>query len=566
MPGIGFFNHGTSPSTSMASILPLDSKHPAPKRRWSSNRSSSENVRPKPPIRTMPKSSSGRGGLKGFVESPADIIMTIESPPLVCYGPPKESTGALLCGIMKLEVKEAEQTFEAFTMRLLADVLTRKPVSAHCSDCATSISELHKWPLISEPVVLKQGTHTYPFSYLLPGHLPASNNNVLSRITYCIYATATTIKGDEIKFERSITLQRAVLPGPDKHSTRVFPPTNLSANVTLPSVVHPGGDFPLQIRLDGILSKARTTRWRLKKLTWRIDETSRVVSPACKQHSSKLGGDGKGLLHDNVRTVGSGEVKSGWKSDYAGTDGKIEVEFDASIPAHADAACDVDSPCGISVSHNLVVEMIVAEENCPVPPSRLVNPTGAARVLRMQFHLPVTERSGLGISWDEETPPVYENIPASPPSYGTVLEIAGEAGVALFSPKNHSFIHLFTLFFYSTACGHFAWALDGFSQTLANRGLFTVCLFCYVYIVSGVLCKYCSVFSSVTPLSYMYHSIIFSRSHEFPFRNNTSCHQKKKRNINQHQELLFSPPHPWYHNSVQAFPSLPSAVCVYPPV
>ncbi|CUS09001.1 unnamed protein product [Tuber aestivum] len=434
MPGIAFFNHGASPSTSMTSIIPLDSKHPAPKRRWSSNRSSSETDRPRLPIRTMHKGSSGRGGPKGFIESPADIAMTIESPPLVCYGPPRESTGALLSGIMKLEVKETEQTFEAFTVRLLADVLTRKPVSAHCPDCTTSVSELHRWSLINEPVVLRKGTHTYPFSYLLPGHLPASNTNALSRIAYCIYATATTIKGVEIKFERPITLQRAVLPGLDKHSTRVFPPTNLSANITLPPVVHPGGDFPLQIRLDGVLSKARTSRWRLKKLTWRIDETSRVVSPACKQHSSKLGGDGKGLLHDDVRTVGSGEVKTGWKSDFTGTDGKIEVEFNAGIPAHAGAACDVDSPCGISVTHNLVVELIVAEEHCPIPPSKVVNPTGAARVLRMQLHLLVTERSGLGISWDEESPPVYENVPVSPPSYGTVLEVEGEAGVALFSP------------------------------------------------------------------------------------------------------------------------------------
>lgn len=47
----------------------------------------------------------------------------------------------------------------------------------------------------------------------------------------------------------------------------------------------------------------------------------------------------------------------------------------------------------------------------------MVTPTGAARVLRMQFRLTVSDRSGLGISWDEETPPVYENIPAAPPTY-----------------------------------------------------------------------------------------------------------------------------------------------------
>jgi hypothetical protein len=289
--------------------------------------------------------------------------MQIESPPLVCYGPPKESTGTLLSGLIRLDIREPRQQLESFTMRLLASVLTRKPVSTHCPDCAASVSELHTWSFITEPVVLKKGVHSYPFSYLLPGHLPATNSNALSKISYRFHATALTVKGDKVKFERPIVLQRAILPGPDRHSVRIFPPTNLSANMTLPPVVHPGGDFPLQIRLDKVLSKARTNRWRLRKLSWKIDETARVVSPACKAHSARLGGEGKGLLREDVRTIASGEVKTGWKSDFTTDDGKIEVEFNAGIPAHADASCDVDSPCGISVSHNLVVEMIVVEEH-----------------------------------------------------------------------------------------------------------------------------------------------------------------------------------------------------------
>lgn len=45
-------------------------------------------------------------------------------------------------------------------------------------------------------------------------------------------------------------------------------------------------------------------------------------------------------------------------------------------------------------------------------------PTGAARVLRMQFRIHLTERSGLGISWDEEVPPIYQDVKMlSPPSY-----------------------------------------------------------------------------------------------------------------------------------------------------
>src|SRR5262249_3884829 len=61
--------------------------------------------------------------------------------------------------------------------------------------------------------------------------------------------------------------------------------------------------------------------------------------------------------------------------------------------------------------------LIVAEEFCPSRNTKHASPTGAARVLRMLFHLNVTERSGQGISWDEEMPPVYGDVPASPPGY-----------------------------------------------------------------------------------------------------------------------------------------------------
>lgn len=38
----------------------------------------------------------------------------------------------------------------------------------------------------------------------------------------------------------------------------------------------------------------------------------------------------------------------------------------------------------------------------------------------MQFRLAVSDRGGLGISWDEETPPMYENVPEAPPHYAGI--------------------------------------------------------------------------------------------------------------------------------------------------
>jgi len=172
-----------------------------------------------------------------------------------------------------------------------------------------------------------------------------------------------------------------------------------------------------------IKKKDQITRWRLRKLNWRIEETQRMVSPACAKHAPKIGGEGKGLLHEDVRTIGEGEVnqhKNPWKNDFDA--GDVEAIFQCAVNPTRKPVCHTEAPNGLSVSHNLVVEMVVAEEWTPRNRPSQVTPTGAARILRSQFHLMLTERPGLGISWDEETPPVYEDVPESPPHYASMTD------------------------------------------------------------------------------------------------------------------------------------------------
>ena len=54
----------------------------------------------------------------------------------------------------------------------------------------------------------------------------------------------------------------------------------------------------------------------------------------------------------------------------------------------------------------------------------------------MSFNLVVTERAGMGISWDEETPPLYENVPDSPPGYGSADSRDGAFGGAIMEDYN----------------------------------------------------------------------------------------------------------------------------------
>jgi len=330
-----------------------------------------------------------------------------------------------------LTVTDSEVTLQTFAMMLQAKVTTKKPVSKDCPECQTKTTELFAWNFLTEPKTFRKGTYDFPFSHLLPGHLPATTHGELGVVDYVLSAKATTSLADNIAVQRTLNIQRALMPGMDKNSIRIFPPTNLTATVVLPSVIHPIGEFPVQMRLTGIIDnslKDLQRRWRIRRMNYRLDEHTRIISAACPKHAHKVGGEGKGILHENTRSIGGDDLKSGWKTDFDTQGGQIEFEFMAVIKANSHPLCDVESPTGLAATHNFVLEIIVAEEQTAQKAGKGATPTGAARVLRMQFKVVVTERSGMGISWDEEMPPMYEDVPNSPPRYHQMEDFEGDLG------------------------------------------------------------------------------------------------------------------------------------------
>ena len=374
------------------------------------------------------KRKSVSGSPKLGPAKPAKLEIGIESPPLVLYGSMANSTGALLSGQIILSVADESVKLQHFEMQLLARTSTKRPVSKDCPDCRTQTTELFQWKFLSEPARFPKGRHAFPFSYLLPGKLPATTNSTLGAIDYLLSAKATTPLQDTMLVDSPLKVHRALLPGNDRTSLRIFPPTNLAATVILPSVIHPVGDFNVQMRVSGCCEIEGITqrRWRIRKMNSRIEEHTKMISPPCPKHVHKVGGEGKGILANDVRALGVQDFKDGWKSDFDTQGGLIEMDFALSIKPVANPICDVDAPNGLEITHKLILELIVAEEIVSLKNTKLVTPTGTARVLRMQFVLILTERSGLGISWDEEQPPMYDDVPASPPSYAKMVDYEGE--------------------------------------------------------------------------------------------------------------------------------------------
>lgn len=372
---------------------------------------------------------------------PCRLQVRIESPPLVMYGSRSESTGALLSGMFDLEVLQDDPfSMKSVELAVYQRFKAKKTPQHHhlhlsCKDCTEKVTELAKWEVLAHPASLPKRLHAYPFSHLLPGSLPATVDTSTFSIEYFIKAVATPECPSEQPFVISYPLKvsRSIIRAQDRTSVRVFPPTDLVATLILPNAIHQNSSFPIELLLEGVAESSgnKYSKWKMRKINWRIDEVLKLRIAQCTKHAPPLGEDGlpvqdkgKYAVIEHTKTLSSGELKSGWKTDFSGN-GKIQlVDYQISTYPLSQGCCNMDDPTlGLTVNHILVMELVIAEEAVAQKSSRQAIPTGAARVLRMQFNLVVTERSGLGIAWDDEVPPVYADVPLSPPDYDKVAQL-----------------------------------------------------------------------------------------------------------------------------------------------
>jgi len=405
----------------------------------------------------------GRSSKDTHSSSPATLDWRLESPPLVMYGDPESSTGALLSGQLFLNVREDGLEVESLNATLNIHVTQKRPFANHCADCTSQHTEVKRWAMLQNPLAMAKGKcsscslpglqlfavvfgrpskadelvageHSFPFSVLLEGHLPASMDNPLVSISYEFKAEAVPrSKGNAahapIRLDKVLDVKRSLATSETPHhSVRVFPPTNIKASAHYPQVIHPIGNYTLALRLDGIAklnSKLNTIEyWKVKKMMWKLEETTKTIAPACERHSPKVGESAgeqqnkKGVIRSETRIIAEKELSSGWKSNYtSSTDSTVEVELEYSLAKGAKYACDSKSRDGTEVTHQLLVEMVVAQECAPANKPSLVTHTGVGRILRMHLGTTLTERGGIGISWDNEAPPIYQDVPPSPPGY-----------------------------------------------------------------------------------------------------------------------------------------------------
>lgn len=238
--------------------------------------------------------------------------LQLESPPIILYGSPTESTGSIILGLLSLNIHPQVQTpgldsdpppfeeveLDAVTLLLVQSIRFTKPFHlpsasvGTCNDCCVRRNVLARWDVLTSRASFSMGAHAYPFSHLLPGSLPASCKLGLSHshsyIKYDLVAVARRPHQADSIAKLPLNISRSILRGPDRNSSRVFPPTEVTATAVLPNVIYPKSSFPIELRLDNIVSLKGDRRWRMRKLTWKIEEHTKIRASACPKHASKL--------------------------------------------------------------------------------------------------------------------------------------------------------------------------------------------------------------------------------------------------------------------------------------
>ncbi|VUG17244.1 DEBR0S2_02102g1_1 [Brettanomyces bruxellensis] len=278
------------------------------------------------------------------------ISLCVESPPIMLYGKPAESSGALFNGALVLDVfarnsKDIRELLESRSgtaansmpvspvmppatpdglgptasvgqlsrqqlrrgyvelrqvklyflqvVRYSKPFLPHSSLLQHCGACRRKVTELASWDVLSRRTAFAKGTsHSFPFGYLIPGKVPPTT--VLSThgtsITYELVCKAVFInrrrcrgpyqpvatRHDKKKhFPQSRPQFAPNLPSDRRHCHRRHPQHFL-----------PAVDVPVEIRMDNIATKDR--RWRMRKLSWKIEESVRVRAHHCVQHEKKF--------------------------------------------------------------------------------------------------------------------------------------------------------------------------------------------------------------------------------------------------------------------------------------
>lgn len=305
-----------------------------------------------------------------------------------------------------------------------------------------------------------RGTTSLKFNFGIPVpfDIPPTTETVLGTVSYMITATSTSTIGMTATATRPIQILRRAIPGHARtiQHVRTFRSdrVRLFLDITPKESSGPGNKASYTARLcakQTITEGPRTAQMRhvvIKELKWRFEETAKALSKPSHHETQDA------IYHKEqcVRQLCHGRVTGRWSATGGrpkteATDDMIQISFDVSIPASADAvevlemsaidtkqACLHQGPCecparthtddekaAIIASHQLKLDIIAGEDIIDQETGRLVDRKPLWKSFGAFFPMPVYEfMSSQEIPNaafpSNDTLPMYDDA-SKPPNY-----------------------------------------------------------------------------------------------------------------------------------------------------
>ncbi|XHF99753.1 hypothetical protein AWENTII_003242 [Aspergillus wentii] len=272
----------------------------------------------------------------------------------------------------------------------------------------------HQPELVENHVHSEWNLLRFPFSIPVPEDLPATTETVLGKVSYVI--EAQTDSG--ICTRQPVDIQcRSIQDGQTVDYARAFPGQRLSTQTFLTrmrpdsrvTARYAAKEVVYQTITKGI--RATETKYAtVKELRWRVEETVNAVEvyPDTTRCKGQI-----------IRQLAAGKQTGHWIA--TGTDGQVAVAFEITIPQSANAADEIDISSysrglAITVSHRLMLDVIIGEDTFDQGTGKLVDRKPRVRSLNASFPIAVDRAQGdeglitHGLPQYDETamPPDYE--------------------------------------------------------------------------------------------------------------------------------------------------------------
>ncbi|KAJ4148993.1 Endocytosis regulator [Fusarium falciforme] len=361
------------------------------------------------------------------------IDWEIESSPTIVIGTDSDSLPSFLSGTLSLNVNEPPVEIGGFTAVLNVHTVQKKPVKNRCAKCKDQYFEIHHWSFLNQHTVLQSGSQTFPFSTLIPGHLPASIDSPLLSISYEFHAevhfksqNTETNTPRTVDFKRILTVRRRIsVPNLPLQTTRNFPAEGIRVESSINPIIRPAEVNNVSLSLTGLLVSPGNGQndhlWRLWKGAWRLEENIEAIAIPCERHRCLVTENGsEGFVRRKSRTLGKGGIYNAWEENAA--EGTAEVEFGVNIRQSSNGpgsaySYDTKSLDGTKVTHALVIELVFVKEHFPQGQLDLAIRTGVGRILTLTYLVVLADDQSIAPGWAMESLPSYQDEWVSPPGY-----------------------------------------------------------------------------------------------------------------------------------------------------